>query len=254
MSSWLGRLFAPAARAGWVRVAPAPFLLAPAVRATASLRGAPGAPAVATAAAAAAVAARGFASSSVGARAASYASVVEYLYPSAARVGAKGVARGVVASPRGGGATTPWKKKGRRRVAEGETTTTQRLKSTRQRTLLVQGAVAVVVVGAAAYNYEELQQFSERCWNMYTQPGVDDQKNILPPSQAPGMKTLVLDLEETMVHFSWDRANGWRCIKRPGFDEFLDYLAVYVPSLPPCLLREGREISQMHHWDTTDSA
>ena len=39
--------------------------------------------------------------------------------------------------------------------------------------------------------------------------------------------TLVIDLESTLVHSTWDRKHGWRTAKRPGAIQFLRELAQY---------------------------
>ena len=39
--------------------------------------------------------------------------------------------------------------------------------------------------------------------------------------------TLVLSLEDLLVHSEWDREHGWRMAKRPGIDYFLRYLSQY---------------------------
>ena len=39
--------------------------------------------------------------------------------------------------------------------------------------------------------------------------------------------TLVLSLEDLLVHSEWTRENGWRVAKRPGVDYFLRYLQQY---------------------------
>lgn len=39
--------------------------------------------------------------------------------------------------------------------------------------------------------------------------------------------TLVISLEDMLVHSEWDRENGWRMAKRPGTDYFLRYLSQY---------------------------
>ena len=39
--------------------------------------------------------------------------------------------------------------------------------------------------------------------------------------------TLVLSLEDLLVHSEWDREHGWRMAKRPGADYFLRYLSQY---------------------------
>ena len=38
-------------------------------------------------------------------------------------------------------------------------------------------------------------------------------------------KTLVLDLEDTIVYNTWDKKNGWRTLKRPGLDRFIFYMS-----------------------------
>lgn len=45
----------------------------------------------------------------------------------------------------------------------------------------------------------------------------------MPPIPAGHVahRTLILDLEGTLCHSTWDRKNGWRAAKRPGLDEFL---------------------------------
>jgi len=53
--------------------------------------------------------------------------------------------------------------------------------------------------------------------------------NQLPniPQEMPPPHTLVLDLENTLVHSTWDRKHGWRHAKRPGVDKFLTDMAQY---------------------------
>ena len=47
------------------------------------------------------------------------------------------------------------------------------------------------------------------------------------PPDAPCPPTLVLDLEDTLVHATWDPKFGWRYAKRPGVDRFLQDLSKY---------------------------
>mgnify|MGYP000866702632 CR=1 FL=1 len=49
----------------------------------------------------------------------------------------------------------------------------------------------------------------------------DDDPNMRPPY------TLVLSLEDLLVHSEWSREHGWRVAKRPGVDYFLRYLNQY---------------------------
>merc|ERR1719162_177 len=51
-----------------------------------------------------------------------------------------------------------------------------------------------------------------------------DWPGTFPPG-TPQPMTLVLDLEETLVHPSFDRKFGWRHAKRPGVDKFLESLS-----------------------------
>ncbi|KAK4723588.1 hypothetical protein R3W88_026367 [Solanum pinnatisectum] len=39
--------------------------------------------------------------------------------------------------------------------------------------------------------------------------------------------TLVLDLSETLIYSDWKRDRGWRTFRRPGVEDFLQYLAQY---------------------------
>lgn len=63
----------------------------------------------------------------------------------------------------------------------------------------------------------------------FSEPSRD---KLLPPARAPfpgapAMRTLVVDLEETLVHSSYSRTSGWRVAKRPGAEAFLAYLASF---------------------------
>jgi len=42
-----------------------------------------------------------------------------------------------------------------------------------------------------------------------------------PSQMGPAPRTLVLDLDETLVHTTWDRKHGWRTQRRPYLDKFL---------------------------------
>ena len=53
--------------------------------------------------------------------------------------------------------------------------------------------------------------------------------SLLPkhdPNMQPPM-TLVLSLDDLLVHQEWSRERGWRIAKRPGVDYFLRYLSQY---------------------------
>jgi len=48
-----------------------------------------------------------------------------------------------------------------------------------------------------------------------------------PPEPFSAPYTLLLDLEDFLVHSEWTREHGWRTAKRPGLDYFLGYLTQY---------------------------
>ena len=48
-----------------------------------------------------------------------------------------------------------------------------------------------------------------------------------PDYIPPGTPTLVLSLEDLLVHSNWSRERGWQVAKRPGVDYFLRYLSQY---------------------------
>lgn len=54
---------------------------------------------------------------------------------------------------------------------------------------------------------------------------------LLPDEEAdPAMRmpfTLVLSMEDLLIHQEWSRTHGWRIAKRPGVDYFLRYLTQY---------------------------
>jgi mitochondrial import inner membrane translocase subunit TIM50 len=64
--------------------------------------------------------------------------------------------------------------------------------------------------------------------NYYNEPAF---KKLLPDQSTDPMMyrpyTLVLSLEDLLVHSEWSRDHGWRMAKRPGVDYFLRYLNQY---------------------------
>lgn len=60
----------------------------------------------------------------------------------------------------------------------------------------------------------------------YTEPAFPKLlPNVDPAFERP--YTLVLSLEDLLVHSEWTREHGWRMAKRPGVDYFLRYLQQY---------------------------
>ncbi len=67
----------------------------------------------------------------------------------------------------------------------------------------------------------------------YTDPSCDKLLPDLPPELRGRVKTIVLDLEDVLVHREWTRAKGWSIYKRPGAADFI--LQVGVPAgVPGC--------------------
>jgi len=60
----------------------------------------------------------------------------------------------------------------------------------------------------------------------YTEPTFPKLLPEVPESQRAPF-TLVLSLEDLMIHSTWDRQNGYRTAKRPGIDYFIRYLSQY---------------------------
>lgn len=64
--------------------------------------------------------------------------------------------------------------------------------------------------------------------NYYNEPAFP---KLLPDEEAdPNLRapfTLVLSLEDLLVHQEWTRETGWRIAKRPGVDYFIRYLSQY---------------------------
>lgn len=60
----------------------------------------------------------------------------------------------------------------------------------------------------------------------YTEPTFQKLLPEVPETQRPPF-TLVLSLEDLLIHSEWSREHGWRTAKRPGVDYFLKYLSQY---------------------------
>lgn len=62
--------------------------------------------------------------------------------------------------------------------------------------------------------------------NYYNEPAF---RKLLPDSDPMFERpyTLVLSMEDMLIHSEWSRDHGWRMAKRPGVDYFLRYLSQY---------------------------
>lgn len=85
--------------------------------------------------------------------------------------------------------------------------------------------------------YVEKRKALEGELKKYADPPNDRLLPDLPP-HARGIKTLVLDLDDVLVHSDWTRGRGWRTFKRPGAEDFVKALTpfyelvVYTRQLP----------------------
>lgn len=116
------------------------------------------------------------------------------------------------------------------------------------------GVAAGLFVGATAYvvydiNYNDgplkrlyKGSFLERCINYILDPVgeifLPAKDKLLPdwpddpvygniPPGTPAPPLLVLDVEKTILGSEYDARHGWRFVKRPGLDKFLESMANY---------------------------
>jgi len=61
----------------------------------------------------------------------------------------------------------------------------------------------------------------------YADPTFDKLLPDMPPEIRGRVKTLVLDLDEVLVHKEWTRQRGWSIYKRPGVQDFLAEMGQY---------------------------
>ncbi|RLV90774.1 Mitochondrial import inner membrane translocase subunit TIM50 [Spathaspora sp. JA1] len=75
--------------------------------------------------------------------------------------------------------------------------------------------------------YERMTKRLGSLFTFFSEPAFE---NLLPPPPPDAYRrplTLVLTLDDLLVHSSWDTQHGWRTAKRPGLDYFLGYLSQY---------------------------
>ncbi|CAL8462668.1 g2201 [Coccomyxa elongata] len=74
--------------------------------------------------------------------------------------------------------------------------------------------------------YVEHRRTLEEQVKKYSDPPSEHLLPDLPP-HARHVRTLVLDLDDTLIHSDWTRGRGWRTFKRPGAEDFLRQMAQY---------------------------
>ena len=75
--------------------------------------------------------------------------------------------------------------------------------------------------------YARLNKRLSSLFTFFSEPAFED---LLPPPAPEAYRrplTLVLSLDDLLIHSNWDTKNGWRTAKRPGLDYFLGYLSQY---------------------------
>lgn len=75
--------------------------------------------------------------------------------------------------------------------------------------------------------YERLSRRLSSLFTFFSEPVFE---NLLPPPAPEAYRrplTLVLTLDDLLIHSDWDTKHGWRTAKRPGLDYFLGYLSQY---------------------------
>jgi acid phosphatase class B len=51
------------------------------------------------------------------------------------------------------------------------------------------------------------------------------------------VRTLELDLDDTLIHSDWTRGRGWKTFKRPGAEDFIRTMAQYYELVNPLTTR-----------------
>lgn len=78
-----------------------------------------------------------------------------------------------------------------------------------------------------ALMYHRFKKRFEALTNFFEEPVYDDLLPPPPPEPYRRPYTLVLELEDLLIHSEWSTKYGWRTAKRPGLDYFLGYLSQY---------------------------
>uniref|UniRef100_A0A7N0VL25 Mitochondrial import inner membrane translocase subunit TIM50 n=1 Tax=Kalanchoe fedtschenkoi TaxID=63787 RepID=A0A7N0VL25_KALFE len=84
----------------------------------------------------------------------------------------------------------------------------------------------LAVPSKAVELYLDIRRAIETHIREYTEPSSEKLLPDLRPMEKH-LFTLVLDLNETLIHSDWKRDRGWQTFKRPGVDAFLEQLAQF---------------------------
>ncbi|GMG19876.1 unnamed protein product [Ambrosiozyma monospora] len=63
--------------------------------------------------------------------------------------------------------------------------------------------------------------------DVFSEPAFTDMLPPPPPPEYRRSLTLVLELDDLLIHSEWDNKRGWKTAKRPGVDYFIGYLSQY---------------------------
>ncbi|KAK7837835.1 mitochondrial import inner membrane translocase subunit tim50 [Quercus suber] len=87
-------------------------------------------------------------------------------------------------------------------------------------------SAAMTVPAKAIELYLDLRRLVEEQVQGFSEPCAEKLLPDLHPAEQH-VFTLVLDLQETLIHYDWTREKGWQTFKRPGVDAFLEHLAQF---------------------------
>lgn len=87
-------------------------------------------------------------------------------------------------------------------------------------------SAAMTVPAKATELYLDLRRLVEEQVQGFSEPYAEKLLPDLHPAEQH-VFTLVLDLQETLIHYDWTREKGWQTFKRPGVDAFLEHLAQF---------------------------
>ena len=75
--------------------------------------------------------------------------------------------------------------------------------------------------------YDRMSKRLASLFTFFSEPAFENLLPPPPPEQYRRPLTLVLTLDDLLIHSNWDTQHGWRTGKRPGLDYFLGYLSQY---------------------------